>query len=190
MGHRIYTVADGNARPQIKHSIGDMDTGLTCFRKKVQKGTRDARAYLLKPKQDKTPLLMVEKKKYPYILTGTNIPGIKHKTQGYTLVAISTLVILRLWMSKIWTQKREKPKQCQGQSERKPTHKFLESKSVSVLSKCVGFWDDYHADGQTSEIRNALYACQYLQYHFIAADTSTARISSCQCLLSWKRSKK
>lgn len=66
MGHRIYAVADGNTWPQIKRNIGDMDTGVTHFRKKAQKGTKDAGAYLLKLKQDKTLLLMVEKKSlYP-----------------------------------------------------------------------------------------------------------------------------
>lgn len=47
------------------------------------------------------------------------------------------------------------------------------------------FWEDFSVDGQTtSEVRNALYACHYLQQHFNAADMSTARTSSCQRLLS------
>lgn len=51
-----------------------------------------------------------------------------------------------------------------------------------MVSQGLKFWEDFCVDEQTSsEVRDALYACHYLQHHFTAADMKT---SSCQCLLS------
>lgn len=111
-----------------------------------------------------------------------------YKTHDHTLVITSTSTNLRSWIFNISIQNK-------GSTQTMPREKGKKTNPQvpweQMVSQGLKFWEDFCVDGQTtSEVRDTLYACHYLLHHFIAADMSTARTSSCQCLLSWKRSKK
>lgn len=111
-----------------------------------------------------------------------------YKIHDHTLVITSTSTNLRLRIFNISPQNKGST-QTMPREKGKKTHPQVPWEQM--VSKQLKFWEDFSVDGQTpSEVRNALYACHYLQHHFTAADMSTARTSSCQCLLSWKRSEK